>query len=61
MTIDEIISAECEAEDKIRRILLDLENATGLRVGWVKVDTRNFAGCTTEVSLNARAKAEGEK
>jgi hypothetical protein len=48
MNFDELINAECRAEAKIRSILLDLQNETGHRLDYVKVDTRNFA---VEVSL----------
>jgi len=38
-----------EAEIKVKSILLDLEAATGLRVGHVEVDTHNFTNCEVEI------------
>lgn len=37
MTIDELIDAECEAESQIRKVLLSLEEKTGLRLNYVRV------------------------
>jgi len=38
-----------EAEAEIQRSLLTLEGRTGKRVEFVRVDTRNFANCATEI------------
>lgn len=43
-----------EAEKRIQRILLDLEEAAGWRIDQVRVDTRNFANCAVEIFLTAR-------
>ena len=37
VTIDELIDAECEAESQIRKVLLSLEEKTGLRLNYVRV------------------------
>lgn len=37
MTFDEIIDAECDAESKIRAVLLSLEELTGMRLSYVRV------------------------
>lgn len=56
---DEQLMAEIEAESAIRDILLKLEEVTGRRVDWVRVDTRNFAGCNVEIAMtDDRAKQE---
>jgi hypothetical protein len=39
------------AEQRIQRILIDLEEETGKRVDHVEVDTRNFAQLRTEITL----------
>ena len=45
------IAAITQAEEKIRRILLDLEDATGKSVEQVNVDTRNWVSLSTEIFL----------
>ncbi len=47
--IEELDDARAKAEIAIERILLDLENDTGLRLDSVEVDTRNFANCNVEI------------
>lgn len=42
------------AEDKIQKVLLDLQNETGERVDLVRVDTRNFANLSVEVFFAER-------
>lgn len=42
-------SALRQAEHRIQRILIDLEEETGKRIGHVEVDTRNFAQLRTEI------------
>lgn len=39
------------AEDKIQRILIDLEMATGNEIDNVRVDTRRFANLHVEIFL----------
>lgn len=38
-----------QAEEAIRRLLLDLQDEIGERVERVEVDTRNFANLATEI------------
>ena len=40
-----------QAEERIQRILIDLEEETGKRIDHVEVDTRNFAQLRTEITL----------
>jgi hypothetical protein len=42
-------SALRQAEHRIQRILIDLEEETGKRIDHVEVDTRNFAQLRTEI------------
>jgi hypothetical protein len=49
LTPEELIIQD--AEKRIRRILIDLEEATGKRVDHVEVDTRNFVNLHTEITL----------
>ena len=39
------------AEERIRRVLLDLEEATGKSIDLVNVDTRNWGRLATEIFL----------
>lgn len=57
LTFYDVLRAEARAEDKIRDILIALEDETHRLVDWVRVDTRRFAGCAVEICL---AKARGE-
>jgi hypothetical protein len=53
-SMDELTPEELiiqDAEKRIRRILIDLEEATGKRVDHVEVDTRNFVNLHTEITL----------
>lgn len=40
-----------QAEHRIQRLLLALEEETGKRIDHVEVDTRNFANLRTEITL----------
>ena len=51
MTFDELIDAECEAEVKIRQVLIALEEKTGLHLNYVKVICPTLE---VDVSLKAR-------
>lgn len=50
MNVDDVLRAECEAELKIREILLDLERSTGMELDFVRVDR----GCSVNVTLKQR-------
>ena len=41
------------AEQRIQRILIELEEDTGRRIDRVEVDTRNFAQLRVEITLDA--------
>lgn len=49
-------SALRQAEHRIQRILIELEEETGKRIGHVEVDTRNFAQLRTEIHFEAALK-----
>lgn len=51
MTTEEMLE---EAERRIQRLLLDLEEAAGKRIDQVNVDTRNYANCSVEIFLTER-------
>ena len=57
ITIDDVLRAESRAEEKVRNILIELEDETHRLVDWVRVDTRRFGGCNVEICLS---KARGE-
>ena len=40
-----------EAEKAVQRILLDLEERTGQRVDFMRIDTREFGNCYVEIFL----------
>ena len=41
-----------DAEQKIRSILIDLEDASGEKIDNVRVDTRNFSNLNVEIFLH---------
>lgn len=43
-----------EAEKRIQRALLDLEEEVGKNIDQVNVDTRNYANCSVEIFLTER-------
>jgi hypothetical protein len=45
------------AEQRIQRILIELEEELGKRIDHVEVDTRNFAQLRTEITLRAGTRA----
>lgn len=51
MTVEQAIS---EAEKKIQKILLDLENDAGVKIDNVGVDTRNYANLAVEIYIVSR-------
>lgn len=57
MDIDTEIREVVEAEDKVASILRELEETVGRRIEWVRVDTRNFAGCSVEIAMQKPAKS----
>lgn len=49
MSPKQIETACQEAEKRIQRTLLDLQEEVGARIDQVNVDTRNFANCGVEI------------
>jgi hypothetical protein len=45
------------AEQRIQRILIELDEELGKRIDHVEVDTRNFAQLRTEITLRAGTRA----
>lgn len=43
-----------KAEDAVTKILIGLQNDTGLDLDHINVDTRNFANCKCEIFFQAR-------